>query len=286
MGAAALGAVVGTLTPVAVLTAESPWGERPTAEAAEAHGLLVHHVEGLGPDPLARWPELFTHLDVAVCCCWAEHLRPGALRAPASGWLNLHPSSLPAWRGADPVAWQLLTASAQIPCTVHRMTERSDDGPVVAEGSVAVQPGEDRGTLLRRAGGTLGLLAAEALAAVADGTELPERPQHAEQATWCPPHGTVAMVDPRAMSAAAGARVARAFSPQPGIAVTTMPPERRFAVPEPARRREASDPAGSVVYSEDGSVAVAFRDRWLLGRTWLLHADAATLSTVRDDTGR
>lgn len=271
MGAAALGSLIGGVPPVAVLTAEPSSGERPVAATAEAHGVDVRHVAGIGPDPGARWPGLFDDLDVAVCCCWAERLQPGALRAPVQGWLNLHPSSLPAWRGADPVAWQLLASPSRIGCSVHRMTEHHDDGPVVADGSVPVRSGDDRGVLLVRSGARLGELAAEVLATVAAGAGLTERVQRADEATWCPPPGTVPLIDPRQMRAAAGARVARAFSPRPGVAVATLSSAQRFAVTVLGRELTADETPGSVRgstgdHAED--VAVAFRDRWLRGHVW------------------
>lgn len=278
MGAAALGSLASRLPPTAVVAAEPPWGERPLAATAEAHGLDVHHLHHIGPRPAEQQPDLFAHLDVAVCCCWTELLQLGALQAPLHGWLNLHPSRLPAWRGADPVGWQLLTAPSRLGCSVHHMTTGQDDGPLAAEGWVGVDPGDDRGEMLRRTGEELGRLAAELLADLARGAALPERPQAHEQATWCPPPGTVPMVDPRQMGADAGARVARAFSPHPGVAVATVPGDQRFALTRVGRRLADGEAPGSItgregdsprsatrVYGEGEAVAIAFRDRWLHG---------------------
>lgn len=288
MGAAALDSLAGRRSPTAVVAAEPPWGERPLAARAEAWGLEVHHFHRMGPAPAEQRPDLFADLDVAVCCCWTELLQPGALQAPAHGWLNLHPSRLPAWRGADPVGWQLLTAPSHIGCSVHRMTTGQDDGPLAAEGWAPVNAGDNRGDLLRRSGEELGRLAAELLAELARGAALPERPQAHEHATWCPPAGTVPMVDPRQMGADAGARVARAFSPHPGVAVATIPGEQRFALTEVGRRLTEHEVPGSVtgahdksarstahLYGEGEAVAIAFRDRWLHGLVRSLGGPAA-----------
>lgn len=266
MGAAALAALCANRRPVAVLTQEPPLGAQAVAEVAEAHELALHRVDRLGPDPATRWPQVFARLDAAVACCWTERLGADALQAPAYGWFNLHPSALPAWRGADPIAWQLLTAPARIGCTVHRMTEHLDDGPVVARTAVPVGGEDDRAALLRRAGERLGGLAAGLLDALAAGTAPPGQPQDADGATWCPPPGTVPLVDPNILHAADGARVARAFSPQPGIALTVLPARERFAFVEEGPPLVPSEVSGTVVPTGDGCVDIAFADGWLRGR--------------------
>lgn len=291
MGAAALEALADARPPAGVLAGEPALGEPPVAAAARARGLALEHAERLGAQPAERWPELVAGLDVGVCACWTERLAPAALALPAHGWLNLHPSALPAWRGADPVGWQLLAAPTRIGCSVHRMTDQQDAGPVVAEGAVPVEAGDDRGVLLARSGAELGRLAAGVLDGLARGSPPAERAQRDEEATWCPPPGIVPLVDPRAMRAAAGARVARAFSPEPGVAVATLPAGRRFAVAGGAPDRGVGDaladgePPGATAAAAGGGVAIAFADRWVRG--WTLAGPsgaAATALTAPGDT--
>lgn len=272
MGAAALDAALGVLgdsvPPVGVLAGEPALGEPPVTTVARARDLVVRHTDRLGPDPGERWPELVVGVDVAVCCCWTERLAPEVLRLPTHGWLNLHPSALPAWRGADPVAWQLLAAPSQIGCSIHRMTDRHDDGPVVAQDRLPVGPDDDRGAAVRRSGALLGRLVAQVLGDLAAGVPLAERAQDEREATWCPPPGTVPMVDPRHMRAAGGARVARAFSPEPGVGIATLSGDQRFAVIRTGAEVAGAAEPGEVVDADDGTVAIAFVDRWLHGRTW------------------
>lgn len=268
MGAAALDTLVRHRPPTAVVTAEPALGDPPVVRAAATGGLACHHAARVGAEPARSWPELFTDVDVVVCACWTERLAPSALAAAAHGWMNLHPSALPAWRGADPVAWQLLSRPQQIGCSVHRMTERHDAGPVVARGVVAVESDDDRGAVLRRSGHELGELAAGVLERLAAGARLSEEPQHDADATWCPPPGTVPSVDPRVLDAEPLAAVARAFSPQPGVEVATLPGGRRFAVTGVGTERAADDDPGSVVGLDVDAVALACRDRWVHGRVW------------------
>lgn len=277
MGAAALEGVLAGLggvgPPVGVLTGEPPLGMPPVATVAREHGLMLAHTDRVGDAPGERWPELFTDVDVVLCCCWTERLPPAALALPACGWLNLHPSALPAWRGADPVGWQLLTAPSQIGCSIHRMTEGHDDGPVVAQDRVPVTDGDDRGAVSRRSGTQMGHLAGQVLADLAAGVPLDERPQQAQEVTWCPPPGTVPMVDPRDLRAASGARVARAFSPQPGVGVATLPGDQRFALTHTGGELTGGHAPGELVVADDGTAAIAFTDRWLHGHAWRVAAE-------------
>lgn len=268
MGAAALSSLLRAAPCPPVTAADAAGHTGAVTAAARPAGVAVLATEAIGSAPSQRWPDRFAGLDVAVCCCWPEVVAPGALAAPAHGWLNLHPSRLPAWRGADPLGWQLLTSPSRIGCSVHRMTERVDDGPVVACDAVSVDDGDDRGALQHRTGVRLGQLAGQVLTALADGAGLEERPQRPDEASWCPPAGTVPMVDPRRTTAAGGYRVARAFSPEPGIAVATLSPDDRFAVSAVGTALAPGEEPGTVVSLDAANVAVAFGDRWLRGRRW------------------
>ena len=287
MGAAALEVLLDGLDtelwPLAVFSGEPPWGVRPVGSVAEARGLDLHHVETIGADPRAHWPEVFSSLDVAVVGCWTERIPRTALDVPVHGWLNLHPSALPAWRGLDPVAWQLLTCPGDIGCTVHHITEGQDDGAVVAQGTVPVHDGDDREVLLVRSGARLGQLAAGYLRALAAGSAGPAVPQDPAAATWCPPGGVVPMLDPSVLRARVAARVARAFSPHPGVAIATMPGDQRFAVTAVGEGLSADDQPGAIVTVDadpEANVAVACRDRWLLGRTWAVGAERPTVTSL------
>jgi len=56
-----------------------------------------------------------------------------ALDVPRLGVLNVHPSALPKYRGPSPVLWAIRNGDPCLGITVHRMTERIDAGPVLAQ---------------------------------------------------------------------------------------------------------------------------------------------------------
>lgn len=61
--------------------------------------------------------------------------------------LNIHPSLLPKYRGLDTHARALAAGDAEAGCTVHRVTAALDDGPILGQARVPVQPGDTPETL-------------------------------------------------------------------------------------------------------------------------------------------
>ncbi|ETW98441.1 MAG: hypothetical protein ETSY1_18825 [Candidatus Entotheonella factor] len=67
-------------------------------------------------------------------------LRPDVLAIPRRGCINLHFGLLPRYGGCYPVAWAILNGESQAGVTLHYMTERFDEGDVIAQCSVPVGP--------------------------------------------------------------------------------------------------------------------------------------------------
>ncbi len=71
--------------------------------------------------------------DVIVVAAYGQLLPPAALKAPALGCLNLHPSLLPKYRGPSPVATAIIEDEAVTGVTVMLVDEGMDTGPIVAQ---------------------------------------------------------------------------------------------------------------------------------------------------------
>jgi methionyl-tRNA formyltransferase len=71
--------------------------------------------------------------DVLLVFGFNWRLPPDVLAAPKLGVLNVHPSALPRYRGPSPVLWAIRNGDPYLGITVHRMTERIDAGPVLAQ---------------------------------------------------------------------------------------------------------------------------------------------------------
>jgi methionyl-tRNA formyltransferase len=176
---------------VAVLTRpDAPAGRgrrltpSPVASRAEEAGLEVVKASKLrDPDLLDRLRALAP--DAAAIVAYGALVPPDALAIPPLGWVNLHFSLLPAWRGAAPVQHALLHGDDVTGATTFRLDEGLDTGPVLGVLTEAVRPGDTTGDLLDRlAHAGAGLLVAT-LDALERGEINPE-PQPAEGVSLAP----------------------------------------------------------------------------------------------------
>lgn len=201
---------------------------RPDAPAGRGRGLVrspvgawadEHGVEVLTP-ARPREPEFLERLrDLAPDCvpvvAYGALVPPAALEIPRLGWVNLHFSLLPAWRGAAPVQHAVLHGDELTGASVFQLEEGLDTGPVYGTLTDEIRPADTSGDLLERlAHSGAGLLVA-VLDALADGTARAE-PQPADGVTLAPKltveDARVRWSDP----AFAVDRRIRACTPRPG----------------------------------------------------------------------
>jgi methionyl-tRNA formyltransferase len=186
----------------------------PVAQRAEALGVPL-----LKPEH-PRDPEFQAALrDLAPDCCpvvaYGALLPQSALDIPAHGWVNLHFSVLPAWRGAAPVQHAIWAGEEVTGATTFRLVRELDAGPVFGVMTETIRPRDTAGDLLARlAEGGAGLLVGT-LDGLAEGA-LEARPQQ-EDGVSLAPKITVedARVDWTEPAVAVDRRV-RACTPGPG----------------------------------------------------------------------
>ena len=104
----------------------------PVKVAALRLGIPVLQPETLR-DPMAVQQITALRPDVGVIAAYGEILRRDALAVPPHGYLNIHPSLLPRYRGPAPVAGAILAGDAETGVTVIRLTPKMDSGPIVAQ---------------------------------------------------------------------------------------------------------------------------------------------------------
>ncbi|MEU3843517.1 methionyl-tRNA formyltransferase [Streptomyces sp. NPDC028635] len=195
----------------------------PVAERAEEAGIEV--LKPVKP----RDPEFLERLkQIAPDCCpvvaYGALLPRAALDIPAHGWVNLHFSLLPAWRGAAPVQHSLMAGDQITGASTFLIEEGLDSGPVYGTVTEEIRPTDTSGDLLTR----LAFAGAGLLAATMDGIEdgtLKAVPQPAEGVTLAP---KITVEDARVDWAAPALRVdriVRGCTPAPG-AWTTFRGER------------------------------------------------------------
>ena len=229
----ALDAILGSVHEVvAVLTRpDAPAGRgrrtvaSPVRERAEAAGIPV-----LTPATLRDAAVQRQIADLAVDCApvvaYGGLVPPALLDVPAHGWVNLHFSLLPAWRGAAPVQHALLHGDEVTGATSFRLEAGLDTGPVFGTLTEAIRPRDTSGMLLDR----LAAAGAGLLLATLDGLEAGELvavPQPADDVSLAPrlstDDGRVRWEHP----ALAIDRRVRACTPAPG-AWTTLPDGSRL----------------------------------------------------------
>ncbi|MGX4693350.1 methionyl-tRNA formyltransferase [Streptomyces sp. JNUCC 63] len=195
----------------------------PVAERAEEAGIEV--LKPLKP----REPEFLERLkEIGPDCCpvvaYGALLPRAALDIPAHGWVNLHFSLLPAWRGAAPVQHALMAGDEITGASTFLIEEGLDSGPVYGTVTEEIRPTDTSGDLLTR----LAFAGAGLLAATMDGIEdgtLKAVPQPSEGVTLAP---KITVEDARVDWTAPALRVdrvVRACTPAPG-AWTTFRGER------------------------------------------------------------
>ncbi|WP_328441559.1 methionyl-tRNA formyltransferase [Streptomyces sp. NBC_00444] len=195
----------------------------PVAERAVEAGIEV-----LRPTK-PRDPAFLKRLEeIAPDCCpvvaYGALLPRVALDIPAHGWVNLHFSLLPAWRGAAPVQHAIMAGDEITGASTFLIEEGLDSGPVYGTVTETIRPTDTSGDLLTR----LAFAGAGLLAATMDGIEdgtLKAVPQPAEGITVAP---KITVEDARIDWSAPALRVdrvVRGCTPAPG-AWTTFHGER------------------------------------------------------------
>jgi len=210
---------------VAVLTRpDAPAGRgrhlsrSPVGEVADAHGIEVLTPRRPSePEFQARLAEITP--DLVPVVAYGALIPTSALEIPKHGWINLHFSLLPAWRGAAPVQHAVLHGDEVTGAAVFQIEEGLDTGPVFGTLTEPIRPTDTAGDLLNRLAAAGAELLVASVDAIADGVATP-MPQPAEGVSYAP---KVTVEDAHvnwAAPAFAVDRRIRACTPAPGAWTT------------------------------------------------------------------
>ena len=111
------------------------------AELAALHGIAV-----ITPDN-PNTPEVIEQIralqpDFFFSFYYREMLKAPLLAIPKRGALNMHGSLLPKYRGRVPVNWAIIHGETESGATLHYMTEKPDNGDIVAQQAVPILPND------------------------------------------------------------------------------------------------------------------------------------------------
>jgi methionyl-tRNA formyltransferase len=282
---------------VAVLTRpDAPTGrgrrmeQSPVRKVAEEHGVeVLTPRRPRDPEFLERLAELAP--DVCPVVAYGGLIPPAALEIPQRGWVNLHFSLLPAWRGAAPVQRALLAGDEITGACTFQLEAGLDTGPVFGTVTEEIRRTDTSGDLLERLSADGARLLVATLDGIEDGT-LYAVPQPVDGVSLAP---KISVEDARVdwkTPAQHIDRQVRACTPAPG-AWTTLGGERVKLFPlsplpgatEVEPGRIVLDKRGMTVGTGSGHV-VRLGDVQPQGRKRMSAADWARGLRLSDDHAR
>ncbi|KTS09204.1 MULTISPECIES: methionyl-tRNA formyltransferase [Microbacterium] len=149
----------------------------PVAQAAVDLGLPVIKADRLDAEATERIAALEPELGVIVA--YGGLVREPLLSTPARGWINLHFSLLPRWRGAAPVQRALIAGDTVTGASVFQLVAALDAGDVFAEERYEIPVDATAAEVLDDLAGIGAPLLARVVGAIADGTAV-STPQQGE----------------------------------------------------------------------------------------------------------
>jgi methionyl-tRNA formyltransferase len=206
---------------VAVVTQpDRPAGRRnmltppPVKLAAERLGLPVFQPQTL------RELAAVAHIaalqpDLGVVAAYGEILRKNVLELPPLGYLNIHPSLLPRYRGPAPVTGAILAGDPETGVSVMRLDSGMDSGPILAQQAVPLPPDARAGNFTMAMFELGSQLLLDVLPAYIHGTLIPQPQDHSRATFTAMLRKQDGQVDWH-MPAVQIERMVRAYDPWPG----------------------------------------------------------------------
>jgi methionyl-tRNA formyltransferase len=207
--------------PLAVTRRDRPVGRSrqpqapPVKRAALASGIEVFQPKRVR-DAAFRDRLASVRPDLLVVVAYGRILTGEVLRLAPEGAINLHFSLLPRYRGAAPVQWALARGERETGVTTMSMNERLDEGDLLLQRTVPIEPTEHAPALQ----GRLAVIGAELLIETLDRIKtgsLEPRPQKDDEATQAPRLSAADGEIDRARSAGEIEGRVRGFDPWPGV---------------------------------------------------------------------
>jgi len=122
--------------------------------------------------------------EIVITIAYGRLIPLDLLELPKFGWINVHFSLLPRWRGAAPVQWAILNGDKQTGITVFKLDKGMDTGPVYLEQVTPINDNENSDELLKRLSQIGSDLAIKSLELISDGV-IP-KPQASNGITLAP----------------------------------------------------------------------------------------------------
>jgi methionyl-tRNA formyltransferase len=226
--------------------------------AALELGLEVHQPVKVKTGTVDQWVRE-READLGVVLAYGRILPGAVLRSARLGFVNLHASLLPAYRGAAPIQWALMRGETETGISLMQMDEGLDTGAVYSEKGIPIFPEDDAGTLSSRIAELAASVVRDDLPRVERG-ELTAIPQDETRATLAPPltkeHGRIDWL----RTSREIKNLTRGLNPRPGAFTTLAGKSLKVLQVEPSGAAPEGGKPGTVVRADKGGVFVATGD--------------------------
>jgi methionyl-tRNA formyltransferase len=150
----------------------------PVAQTADELGIAIAKPESLKDDAFLR---TFAELrpDVAIVVAYGKLIPEAVLKIPRLGFINVHPSLLPAYRGPSPIRSAILDGCASTGVSIMVLDEQMDHGPILAQTSWIIPSGFDGLACESELASVGARLLTDTLPAYSEGTLMPQAQDHA-----------------------------------------------------------------------------------------------------------
>ena len=248
----------GHVVPLVVTRPDRPAGRSAAPQAPPVKRWAVERGTAVLQPRSPRSPELLARLqslepDLLVVVAYGRILPGPLLELLRHGAINVHFSLLPRYRGAAPVQWALARGEATTGVTTMQIRERLDEGEILLQQEVSIEPREHAPRLQQRLSDIGAALLVETLERLRSGTLTP-RSQDQAQATFAP---LLRAADGEADLFLAAREVEgriRGFDPWPGVWARKNDRRLRLVDGDALVGPPVSEPPGRIVAFEGGAL--------------------------------
>ncbi|QJD95223.1 hypothetical protein HH214_04685 [Mucilaginibacter robiniae] len=221
----------------------------------------------------AEFHELITDLfdviapDLAVMFGFSYHIPECLFTRPRLGFYNIHFSMLPAYRGPNPIFWQIKNGETVGGVSIHQVDSGWDTGPIVMQQQVSFIPGETWGICNSRHSAVAYNLMVQLADQLQYGLPLPQISIPEQQATYySKPAVEEFAIDWQTSTATQIENLVNACNPNVGGAIASLKHQmvRILEVSPVDAVADAATPPGTVVHSDQSGMYVSCVDRKIL----------------------
>jgi methionyl-tRNA formyltransferase len=145
-------------------------------------GIKVYQPETLKEN--IELQEMLKDFDMSIVASYGEIIPEGILNMPRLGFLNIHPSMLPLYRGPSPIEAQLLTGAKEIGISIMKLDKEMDHGPILIQNMLSINDNDTSHTVEIKSGQAGGELLSQIFESYTSGHLIAKEQDHSI-ATFC-----------------------------------------------------------------------------------------------------